>query len=210
LRRAGTVSAAIPASGHRTAARFYAVASRDLGMTPRAFARGGEDLDIGYVIRPTPFGLLLVAKTARGICASSLGDRAETLRDELAALFPKARLSDAGPAEARLVDAVLASLVSPPRASDLPLDLRGTAFQQRVWRALRAVPAGETVTYTELAERVGCRDGARAVARACATNPAALVVPCHRVLRADGDLAGYRWGRDRKAEILAHERNHRS
>jgi len=178
-----------------------------LGMTPATYQKGGRGLTVHYAVAacPAPQGRLLVAATDRGICAVRLGPNESHLLSELKAEFHAATIAKDDGTLAPWADAVVQALTHPERLAaltDLPLDIRATAFQARVWNALRAVPPGTTVSYTELARAVGQPDAARAVARACATNPVAVVIPCHRVVRGDGDLAGYRWGVERKAALL--------
>lgn len=160
-------------------------------------------MDIRFTMSPSSLGMILVARTTRGVCAVLLGDDAETLRGDLQERFPKARLveseSDA------LVARVVGYVEAPAPALDLPLDLHGTAFQQRVWQAVLEIPVGATSTYREVAEHVGSPKGFRAVAQACAANPLAVLIPCHRILRSDGGMSGYRWGLARKRELLARE-----
>src|SRR2546425_10806329 len=175
-------------------------------MTPAKYARGGEGLGIAYVTVPTSLGRLLVAATERGVCRVSLGDHAAALEAELVAEFPGARVvqDKRGNLEG-WVGAILAYLEGREPHLDLPLDIRATAFQRRVWQELQRIPFGKTRTYAEIAKRIGEPTAVRAVARACATNPAALVIPCHRVVREKGDLGGYRWGMDRKRALLERE-----
>lgn len=207
LQEGETVTTATYEAGYGASSRLYEQAGRRLGMTPGTYRRGGEGLDIRYTVVDSPLGRLLVAATPRGVCAVTLGDDDRALEAALRDEYPKARLEkaegSAGDDFASWVEAVVASLDGGPL--DLPLDLQGTAFQQRVWRALQEIPRGETRTYSEIAARLGHPSAARAVAQACASNRVALAVPCHRVVRADGDSGGYRWGADRKRRILARE-----
>lgn len=205
LERAGSVTEAIYEAGYSAPSRFYEASASVLGMTPSQYRAGGEAQTIRFAVGACSLGALLVAETARGLCEVALGDDPEALVHALERRFPKAELVGGDAAfEARV--AQVASLVEEPRRPvELPLDIRGTAFQQRVWRALQTIPPGETVSYSGLAERIGRPTAARAVARACATNTLAVVVPCHRVVRTDGGLSGYRWGIERKRALLERE-----
>jgi AraC family transcriptional regulator, regulatory protein of adaptative response / methylated-DNA-[protein]-cysteine methyltransferase len=194
--------------GYGSSRAAYEHASRHLGMTPGAYRRGGAGERIRAVVAPTPFGQLLVAATERGVCRVMLGDDAAALEADLAAEFPRAELAPADAALRGHVAAIRRQLAS-AEAEAPPTDVGGTAFEQRVWRALRAIPFGEVRSYQQVAKAIGRPTAARAVARACAANPVALVVPCHRVVRTDGQEGGYRWGAGRKAALLAHEREQR-
>lgn len=207
LASAGSVTEAIYDAGYSSSSRFYEGAGRGLGMTPSRYRAGGKGLRIGYAVEPCWLGLALVAATESGICALFFGDDADELVQELRDRFPAAVIQSGGPALGEKVSAALAALEEPALAANLPLDIRGTAFQQRVWEALRAVPPGRTATYTEIARRLGSADAVRAVAGACAANPVAVAVPCHRIVRSDGKLAGYRWGLERKRRLLERERS---
>ena len=194
-------------AGYGSAASAYQQADRWLGMTPTAVRAGGAGVAIRFVVERSSLGMVLVAATERGICAVTLGDEPEALTQDLARRFPRASRAPGGPEMQALVAAVLALVENPAAgAAHLPLDIRGTAFQVRVWEALTKIPAGRTVSYAELAAAVGSPRGARAVAAACASNPLAVAIPCHRVIRGDGDLSGYRWGLERKRALLARER----
>lgn len=175
------------------------------GRKPRSSPRGGEAERIRFAIAQSSLGAVLVASSWRGVCACLLGDDPEALLADLERRFPRAELVGADDGDERTVALVLGLIEEPGRGLDLPLDLRGTAFQQRVWQALRRVPAGRTVSYAELAEALGAPRAVRAVAGACAANPVAVAVPCHRVVRRDGGLSGYRWGVERKRELLRRE-----
>jgi AraC family transcriptional regulator, regulatory protein of adaptative response / methylated-DNA-[protein]-cysteine methyltransferase len=175
-------------------------------MQPRQFRSGGEQIAIRYVLTRCSLGELLIAATELGVCAILLGDDPAALRKDLARRFPKAFLSEADDAFADLVAQVVTLIDAPRTGTRLPLDLRGTAFQQRVWQALLAIPPGHTASYTDIAARIGAPRASRAVAGACAANHLAVAVPCHRVLRQDGELSGYRWGVARKRALLARER----
>jgi AraC family transcriptional regulator of adaptative response/methylated-DNA-[protein]-cysteine methyltransferase len=176
-----------------------------IGMTPTAFRAGGVDTEIRFAIGECALGAILVAASRRGVCAILMGDDAAVLARDLQDLFPQAELIGDDPGFDRLVARVIAFVEAPRLGLDLPLDVRGTAFQQRVWQTLREIPAGTTLSYAELAERVGTPRGARAVAGACAANVLAVAIPCHRIVRTDGSLSGYRWGVERKRTLLARE-----
>lgn len=200
------VADAIYATGFGASSRAYAAAPTGLGMTPAARRRGGKGERVRWVIVPTAIGQALVAATDRGICFTALGDDRASLAAELRRRLPAADLT---PADATLSAwaAEIAAFVTHPSAQpDLPLDIGGTAFQAQVWRALRKIPPGQTRSYREIAAALGRPRAVRAVAQACASNKLALLVPCHRVVRSDGDLAGYRWGVERKRQLLARER----
>lgn len=206
LGRGRSVTEAIHEAGYGSGSRFYERDGKELGMSPKQYARGGKDLEIRFASAPCSLGWVLVAATDRGVCAVFLGDSPVALERELRERFPRARILPEDPDRGAHLEKVLAHLEAPRRtAPDLPLDVRGTAFQQRVWEALRRIPPGETATYSEIARRIGSPSAVRAVARACASNPAALVIPCHRVVRSDGTLAGYRWGLERKKRLLERE-----
>jgi AraC family transcriptional regulator of adaptative response/methylated-DNA-[protein]-cysteine methyltransferase len=200
------VSPATYAAGYGSSSRVYERAGPQLGMTPATYARGGRGARIAFTVVSCPLGRLLVAATARGICRIGLGDGGEELAAGLRAEFPAAEIRrDRGPL-ARWVAAILRHLEGREPHLDLPLDVRATGFQRAVWEALRKIPYGTTRSYTEIARAIGRPRATRAVARACATNPAAIVIPCHRVVRVDGDLGGYRWGIERKRALLERER----
>jgi AraC family transcriptional regulator of adaptative response/methylated-DNA-[protein]-cysteine methyltransferase len=199
------VGSAIAGAGFASPSRVYARGRAALGMTPREYRRRGETRDIRYAVASTSLGTLLVAATDDGVCAIDIGSSRRALEQALRKRFDAARRVDADPRLAAHVAKIVAYLEEPARALDLPLDLRGTAFQHRVWQALQAIPAGRRTTYTDVARAVGAPGSVRAVARAIASNPVALVVPCHRVVRKDGSLCGYRWGVQRKATLLRHE-----
>jgi AraC family transcriptional regulator of adaptative response/methylated-DNA-[protein]-cysteine methyltransferase len=205
LREGRTVSSATYEAGFGTGRRVYETADDALGMTPGAYRRRGVGVTIHYSAIATSLGLLLVAVTERGICSVALGDDETALVEALRAEFPAAELVRTTDARDRLVDAVVAHVEGTAQAGDLPLDLRATAFQWQVWRALQRIPEGATRTYQEVARELGQPSAARAVARACASNRIAVLIPCHRVVRGDGGLGGYRWGMARKAALLARE-----
>lgn len=202
---APSVTAAIYDAGFNSSSRFYAAADAILGMRPRDFRAGGADADIRFALGRCSLGSILVATTEKGVCAIALGDAPEALVGDLRRRFAKARLVDDDPAFAALVAKVVDHVEAPAAGLDLPLDIRGTAFQQRVWQALKNIPVGETRSYGEIAEGLGAPQAARAVAQACAANPVALAIPCHRVVRGDGKASGYRWGAERKRALLARE-----
>ncbi len=207
LARPGTrvVDAAFDA-GFNASSRFYDSADALLGMKPAQYRDGGADARIMFAIAQSALGALLVARSGRGVCAISLGDDPEALLRELQERFPRAELVGGDGGFEQLVAQVVGFVEAPRLGLDLPLDIRGTAFQQRVWEALRKVPAGETVSYAEIAARIGRPTSVRAVAQACAANTLAVAIPCHRVVRSDGALSGYRWGIARKQQLLARER----
>lgn len=205
LGESGSVTEAIYEAGFGSSARFYEKSEEILGMKPKRYRDGGAGEEIRFAVGACTLGAILVASTARGVCAIALGDDPEELVHDLERRFPKARLVGADAAFEGLVAKVIGLVEHPNVGADLPLDIRGTAFQQRVWEALRKIPAGSTATYTEIAHAIGAPTAARAVARACATNAIAVAIPCHRVVRTDGDPSGYRWGIDRKRALLARE-----
>ncbi|WP_428377184.1 bifunctional DNA-binding transcriptional regulator/O6-methylguanine-DNA methyltransferase Ada [Lichenicoccus sp.] len=201
-----TVTAAIYEAGFGSSGRFYAGSDGILGMTPSRFRAGGTREELRFAIGQCSLGAILVASSARGVAAILLGDDPEALARELQDRFRSARLVGGDAEYERLVAQVVGLVEAPRTGLDLPLDVRGTAFQQLVWQALRQIPAGSTTTYTALAERIGAAGSARAVAGACAANALAVAIPCHRVVRQDGALAGYRWGVARKRRLLELER----
>ena len=192
-------------AGFNANSRFYAQADAMLGMKPVQYRDGGSDARIEFALAQCALGALLVARSARGVCAIALGDTPEPLLRELQDRFPRAELVGGDAAFEQLVAQVVGFIEAPNLGLDLPLDIRGTAFQQRVWEALRKIPAGQTVSYAQLAQRIGMPSASRAVARACAANTLAVAIPCHRVVRSDGALSGYRWGVERKRALLLRE-----
>lgn len=200
-----TVTDAIYGAGYNSVGRFYEGSNSSLGMTPSSFRAGGADVEIRFAVGECSLGSILVAASERGVCAILMGDDPDELARDLQDRFPRASLIG-GEAGFEQIVAKVVGLVEAPRLGlDLPLDLRGTAFQQRVWQALRDIPVGETASYTEIAERIGSLKAVRGVARACAANALAVVIPCHRVVRKDGALSGYRWGVERKRALLDRE-----
>ena len=205
LRDGRTVSSATYEAGFASGRRVYETADDALGMTPGAYRRRGAGVTIHYTAVRTSLGLLLVAVTERGVCSVSLGDDEGSLVSELRREYPGAELERATDANDRLIDAVVAHVEGRTSAADLPLDVKATSFQWQVWRALQRIPEGATRSYQAVAEELGRPTAARAVARACASNRIAVLIPCHRVVRGDGGLGGYRWGIARKAALLARE-----
>jgi AraC family transcriptional regulator of adaptative response/methylated-DNA-[protein]-cysteine methyltransferase len=207
LAQEGSVTDALYAAGFNSSSRFYAGSEAMLGMAPSRFKAGGAGEEIRFAVAACSLGAILVAATERGICAVLMGDDPEPLVRDLQDRFPKAQLIGADAGFEATVAQVIGLVEAPRIGLQLPLDVRGTAFQQRVWAALRAIPAGETVSYTELAQRIGSPAAVRAVAGACAANPVAVAIPCHRVVRNDGGLSGYRWGIERKAALIEREKS---
>ena len=205
LAEASSVTNAIYDAGYNANSRFYEKSHGVLGMTATQYRNGGAHARIRFALAQCSLGAILVAVTGQGICALLLGDDPEALLRDLQDRFPRAELVGGERDFDQFVARVIAMVENPGLAHDLPLDIRGTAFQQRVWEALRAIPPGTTATYAEIAARLGAPKSARAVAAACAANPIAVAVPCHRVVRRDGDLAGYRWGLERKQKLLKRE-----
>lgn len=206
LSRGASVTEAIYEAGYSSSSRFYETAGPDLGLKPSAYIRKGAGETIRFAVGECSLGSILVAATGKGVCAILLGDDPQALVDALQKMFPKAELLGADGAFEALVAVIVGLAEEPWRTANLPLDVRGTAFQHKVWRALREIPPGRTLTYTELAARIGRPNAVRAVASACANNRIAIAIPCHRVVRIGGDLAGYRWGVERKAALLNRER----
>ncbi|MEN4921335.1 methylated-DNA--[protein]-cysteine S-methyltransferase [Achromobacter spanius] len=205
LEQSASVTDAMYDAGFNSSGRFYEAAPAILGMTPTAFRKNGEGVDIRFAVAQCSLGALMVAASDTGICEIALDEDPDQLVRNLQDRFKAARLIGADPRFERWVAAVIGFVEDPSRGLDLPLDVRGTAFQRKVWEALREIPLGATATYAQVAERIGSPRAVRAVARACATNNIALAIPCHRVVRTDGSLAGYRWGIDRKRELIARE-----
>lgn len=208
VRKGETVTSAIYGAGYGSGSRLYERASRQLGMTPSAYRKGGRGMQLRYAVAASPLGRLLVAATERGIAAVSLGESEAALEDALRAEYPAATVERDDVALAPRVRAVLDRLAG-SGGPELPLDINATAFQWRVWQELLRIPAGATRSYGEVARALGRPSAARAVARACASNPVALVIPCHRVVASDGSLGGYRWGAERKKRLLEREARRR-
>ena len=197
-----SVTHAIFDAGYGSSSRFYAAADATLGMTPTAWRAGGERTRIRFAVGQCTLGAILVAQSERGVCAILLGDEPEPLLRDLQDRFPKAALIAGDAAFETIVGTVVGFVDAPATGLELPLDIRGTVFQQRVWRALRDIPVGRTVSYTEVARMIGAPTAVRAVATACAANAIAVAIPCHRVVRNDGGLSGYRWGIERKRTLI--------
>lgn len=201
----GRVTDAIYDAGFNSSGRFYAESDALLGMTPTRFRSGGAGEAIRFAVGECSLGTVLVAATDRGVCAISLGDDPDALVRELQDRFPNATLIGDDAEFERVIARVVGFVEAPALGLDLPLDVRGTAFQQRVWQALREIPPGSTVSYADLAARIGAPKSIRAVASACAANTLAVAIPCHRVVRTDGALSGYRWGIERKRTLIDRE-----
>ncbi|GEP00688.1 bifunctional transcriptional activator/DNA repair enzyme protein Ada [Methylobacterium haplocladii] len=206
LRAARTVTEAVYDAGYNAASRFYAEAGERLGMSPTTYRQGGEGTAIRFAIGECSLGSILVAATAKGVCSIMMDDDPDALVRALQDRFPKAELTGGDAGFETLVAQVVGMADAPGRSVALPLDIHGTAFQQKVWEALKRIPAGTTATYTEVARAIGEPNAVRAVARACGANPVALAIPCHRVVRSDGSLSGYRWGVARKRSLIERER----
>jgi AraC family transcriptional regulator of adaptative response/methylated-DNA-[protein]-cysteine methyltransferase len=202
----GSVTEAIYEAGFNSSGRFYEKATEMLGMTPSRYRAGGENEEIRFAVGETSLGAILVASSRKGVVSILLGDEPDELVRNLQDRFPKAHLVGGDRDYEALVARVVGFVEAPRIGLDLPLDVRCTAFEQRVWRALRDIPAGETISYAEIARRIGSPRATRAVAGACAANPLAIAIPCHRVVRHDGALSGYAWGAERKRELLDCER----
>lgn len=200
-----SVTEAIYDAGFGSNSRFYETSDAVLGMTPSRYRAGGVDTDIRFAIGQCSLGAILVAQSERGVCAILLGDDPQALLQELQDQFPRANLIGGDAQFEQLVARVVGFIEAPSIGLELPLDVRGTAFQQRVWQALREIPPGATASYAEIAARIGAPRAVRAVAQACAANHLAVAIPCHRVVRSDGNLSGYRWGVARKRELLERE-----
>lgn len=205
LSASSTVTEAIYGAGYNSSARFYEKSNELLGMTPTKYRNGGAELTIRFAIGECSLGSVLVAATERGVCAILLGDDPEELAHDLERRFPRAELIGADADFEDLVAKVVGLIEKPGTSTNLPLDIRGTAFQHRVWKALSGIPAGTTMTYSEIADALGEPKAVRAVAQACAANALAVAIPCHRVVRTDGNLSGYRWGVERKRKLLDRE-----
>ena len=200
-----SITTAIYDSGFNSNSRFYEASEQLLGMRARDYRAGGSGATIRFAVGQCALGAILVAQSQRGICAILLGDDPDRLVRDLQDQFPKAELIGSDGQFEQLIAQVVGFIEAPAMGLHLPLDVQGTAFQERVWRALREIPPGTTASYTDIAVRIGAPKAVRAVAKACATNHIAVAIPCHRVVRRDGDLAGYRWGVERKRELLRRE-----
>ncbi|MDP3844540.1 MAG: bifunctional DNA-binding transcriptional regulator/O6-methylguanine-DNA methyltransferase Ada [Oxalobacteraceae bacterium] len=203
--RIDTITEAIFDAGYNANSRFYEKSNAVLGMTPTNYRAGGANMEIRFAIGECTLGAILVAQSERGVCAILMGDDPDALARDLQDRFPRASLIGGDSAFEQLVATVVGFVEAPGKGLNLPLDIRGTAFQQRVWQALREIPAGQTASYTEIALRIGAPKSVRAVAGACAANALAVAIPCHRVVRNDGGLSGYRWGVERKRALLDNE-----
>ena len=205
LGRSSTVTEAIYGAGYNSNGRFYEQSNDVLGMTPTAFRSGGANTEIRFAIGECSLGSILVAASERGVCAILIGDDPDALARDLQDRFPRAHLIGGDSQFEQLVAKVVGFVEAPALGLDLPLDVRGTAFQQRVWQALREIPAGQTVSYSQVANRIGSPKAVRAVGAAVGANPLAVAIPCHRVIRNDGSLCGYRWGVERKRALIERE-----
>ena len=206
LRAGAPVTGALYDAGYGSSSRVYERQPTGRGMTPAVYKSGAPGVEVTYAIADSPLGRLLVAATPKGICSVKLGDKDETLETELRQEYPAASITPNRTDLARWVNAILTYLSGRRPHLDLPLDIQATAFQWRVWRYLQSIPYGETRAYSQVARDIGRPAAVRAVARACATNPVCLVIPCHRVVGKDGSLTGYRWGVDRKRTLLKNEK----
>lgn len=208
LSHTSKITDAVYDSGYNSNSRFYAESNQLLGMAPKQFRAGGNNTEIYFAIAECSLGSMLVAQSERGICAIALGDDPSMLLDELQQQFSTAKLLGGDADYEKLIAKVIGFIEHPNTNFDLPLDIRGTVFQQRVWQALQTIAPGQTTSYSELAQRIGSPKAVRAVASACAANVLAVVIPCHRVVRINGDLSGYRWGVERKRKLLERETAH--
>ena len=206
MRSGKSITDALYETGYGSSSRVYERSNAQLGMTPATYRKGGVGMKLGYTVAKSPLGKVLVAATERGVSAVYLGDNEIKLIAELCEEYPRAEIAAARNGFERWVKEVLERIEGRPPHIDLPLDLQATAFQRRVWKELQCIPRGRTRTYSQVARSLGEPRAVRAVARACASNPVSVVVPCHRVIREDGALAGYRWGLSRKEQLLARER----
>jgi AraC family transcriptional regulator of adaptative response/methylated-DNA-[protein]-cysteine methyltransferase len=206
LREGKGIADALYETGYGSTSRIYETSNAQLGMTPATYQKGGKNMKIGYAVAKSSLGKVLVGATERGISAVYLGDAENSLLKELREEYPQAEISAAEGSFGQWVKEIVQRVEGNPPRLELPLDLQATAFQRRVWQELQKIPRGSTRTYTQVAKALGNPKAVRAVARACATNPVSIVVPCHRVIREDGSLAGYRWGLSRKEQLLTQER----
>ena len=205
LRDGKSIADALYETGYGSTSRVYERSNAQLGMTPATYRKGGQNMKIGYSIAKSSLGKVLVAATDRGVSAVYLGDGDANLVSELRNEYPRAEIAPAPDTFERWIKEIVQRVEGNPPRLELPLDLQATAFQRRVWQELQRIPRGTTRTYSQIAQALGNPKAVRAVARACATNPVSIVVPCHRVIRRDGNLAGYRWGLSRKQQLLARE-----
>jgi AraC family transcriptional regulator of adaptative response/methylated-DNA-[protein]-cysteine methyltransferase len=205
LKERKTVTTAMYEAGYGSSSRLYERAAAQLGMTPGTYQRGGRGMSLRYTVTDCPLGRLLLAATERGISAVYLGDRDSPLEEALQREYPAAEMTRDDTGLGEWLGDLLEHLAGRRPHLDLPLDVQATAFQRRVWQELQAIPYGQTRSYSEIAQQIGRPKAARAVARACATNPVSVVIPCHRVVREDGGLGGYRWGLERKEKLLGQE-----
>ncbi|KRP57976.1 bifunctional DNA-binding transcriptional regulator/O6-methylguanine-DNA methyltransferase Ada [Pseudomonas trivialis] len=206
LKQPGTVTDALYHAGFNSNSRFYESAGQMLGMKPSDYKAGGTNSEIRFAVGECSLGAILVAQSLRGVCAILLGDDPNVLVQNLQDKFPRAELLGADHDFEQLIAQVVGFIEAPGLGLNLPLDLRGTAFQERVWQALRDIPPGSTASYEQIAQRIGAPTSSRAVAQACGANSLAVAIPCHRVVRSNGDLSGYRWGVERKRQLLERER----
>ena len=206
LKDGSDVTSAMYEAGFNSSSRLYENVSEKLGMTPKTYAKGGKNMKINYTITDCDLGKLLVARTAKGVCAVTFGDDETTLKENLFNEYKNAEIAENNTNLKDYIEAILANLKGTNKTLDLPTDLQATSFQMRVWEILRKIPYGETISYQQVAEKLGNAKAVRAVATACASNRIALVIPCHRVVRSNGELSGYRWGIERKKQILENEK----
>lgn len=206
IQKGSGVTNAMYEAGFGSSSRLYEKAAETLGMTPKTYAKKGKNMKIEYTITDTDLGNMIVARTEKGVCAVAFGDDEKTLTENLHNEFKNAEITENNANLKDYVEAIAANLQGTNKMLDLPLDLQATAFQMRVWELLRKIPYGETVSYQDIAEKIGNKNAVRAVATACASNRVALVIPCHRVVRSNGELSGYRWGVERKKKILEKEK----
>jgi AraC family transcriptional regulator of adaptative response/methylated-DNA-[protein]-cysteine methyltransferase len=205
LKRSATVTDAIYEAGFNSNGRFYATSDQMLGMTPTDYREGGANADIRFAVGECSLGSVLVAASGKGVCAILFGEDPGELAEDLQRRFPKARVTGGDRSFEKWVAKVIGFVEAPRVGLDLPLDVRGTVFQRRVWKALQQIPIGSTASYAEVAKKIGAPGSARAVAQACAANRLAVAIPCHRVVKTDGGLSGYRWGVERKRALLERE-----
>lgn len=206
IKSGSDVTNAMYEAGFNSSSRLYENVSGKLGMTPKTYVKKGKNMKINYTITDSDLGKLLVARTEKGVCAVTFGDDEKQLKENLLNEYKNAEITEDNTNLKEFVDAILANLKGTSKTLDLPVDLQATAFQMRVWDILRKIPYGETVSYSDVAEKLGNKNAVRAVATACASNRVALVIPCHRVVGKSGDLSGYRWGVERKKAILEREK----